>query len=758
MNSLYWVGPRQSDICGIEKLFSGSVTIYGDNTNNNIAYCKNNRERFNHNIANPNCHLFFVHQLEELCRRDENVRFLFYNFEYAYEFDENIQSHVIGLNSFQLLETLSDKIKSRYLMDDIIEAIPFITLRGKECTFDNIKNYFLDNTDFVIQKAYSSGGEGTYHISASTTHKFEFNDNATYLISPYIDDSISLNTHIVITDTDVLFFPPSIQIITEINNQLLYQGADFFCYNSLPQNIKQYVKKISLDIGNFLCDKGYRGLLGIDFLLKDDKLYFMEINPRFQASSQLVNKSLSITYKTSLQEIHMQAFGEFPILEIEDIEIPYSNYAFSTHNISKERLTKIVSSNEIYEWQMDGYEIDQDYPVGENIYLCRGVFRRNICALNNNSLIVHPNFYIENIKSVLIEEPLYYKEYCKFALLNHGVTLTEKAILLSKKLGVIRDAVFDAIDITIFNGLAVNVPIHCKFVSLSPFWIDVQKDKFVLFFDGIIISEVTISFVPDTLLNKQTKSGVLYDAIINLANDRIRINPAPICIYKKKQIPCKFCNLPTENAKYNFEDIKEVIDYCIEHVAFRHFLIGGGTYSLDGGWEIITKIASYIRSKCNKDIYLMSIPPKSQYILDQLKEAGITEVAFNLEIFDREMATHIMPGKGTIEITQYMSAFEYATKIWGKSGNVRSLLIYGLDTEEHFINGIKHLCNIGVEPIISIFRPLENTELSHLNPPNTLDIFSIYHKCFDIAQTHSLILGPDCPQCQNNTLSYTAPQ
>ena len=114
-----------------------------------------------------------------------------------------------------------------------------------------------------------------------------------------------------------------------------------------------------------------------------------------------------------------------------------------------------------------------------------------------------------------------------------------------------------------------------------------------------------------------------------------------------------------------------------------------------------------------------------------------------------------MPGKGKIALSQYLSAFEHSIKLWGNTGNVRSLLIYGFDSDSNFLNGIESLCKLGVEPIISIFRPLDNTELLFLNPPQTLDICEIYQKCKEITEKYSLILGPDCPQCQNNTLSYT---
>lgn len=151
----------------------------------------------------------------------------------------------------------------------------------------------------------------------------------------------------------------------------------------------------------------------------------------------------------------------------------------------------------------------------------------------------------------------------------------------------------------------------------------------------------------------------------------------------------------------------------------------------------------------------MSIPPSSPKILDKLHNAGITEVAFNLEIFNRDYAMQVMPGKGYISKEHYFSIFREAVKIWGKSGSVRSLLIYGFDPLNTFLNGIEELCKNGVEPIISIFRPLKNTPMENFNPPSTTELFSLYQSCQYIVHKYSMILGPDCAECQNNTLSYT---
>lgn len=755
MNNIYWIGPRQSDIDDTNFKFAGSITIYGSNINGNTAYCSIANKRINHNVDNDDCNRFFSEKLKEICHNDPKSQFLFYNFSYAYEFDDEIQKHVIGLNPYNIIDMLADKIRCRTILNNIVETIPFITLKGSECSFSNLCKYFCGYTEFIIQKKHSSGGEGTYIIN-SDSDVIKLNAFDEYMISPYIKDSISLNVHIAIINNKTIVFPPSIQIITEQDGRLLYHGADFICYQQISEKIKNEIKNLSTKIGDFVCKRGYKGVLGIDFLLNNETIYFMEINPRFQDSSQLVNRGLLESNQSSLFEIHLQSFDLFPIRAISDFDVLYSNYVFSTNNITKTRLKKIINSCEIEKFQADGYGIDCITPYEENSYLCRCIFKQSICCINlNNKFTLHPNLFVEKIASNLFDKLNSKKEYIKFALLNHGVTLTKAALTYSRKQGTIREAVFDAIDITIFYNISVNVPIKCKFVSFSPFTIDFIDNEYTLYWDDIRICTVSISFLPNNLINKKTLSGVPYDSIINLANDRIRINPAPICVYKLENESCQFCNLPTINDKYNINDIYEVIDYCLEYVDFRHFLIGGGTYSKDGGWNIILNITKYIRSKCNKDIYLMSIPPKELSILDKLKEAGITEVAFNLEMFDRNLAQNIMPGKGCIGLNQYLLAFRHSIKLWGNTGCVRSLLIYGFDTDDTFLSGIEQLCQLGVEPIISIFRPLENTELSYLNPPPTSDILKIYQKCQDIVQKHNLILGPDCPQCQNNTLSYT---
>ena len=93
------------------------------------------------------------------------------------------------------------------------------------------------------------------------------------------------------------YFTPSQQIIKTDNNQMNYDGALFNLSNSTENLVRREAKKI---VKRFLLDIGYQGVLGIDFILSNNTLYFMEINARFQTSTAKLNEMLLKKGKKSL--------------------------------------------------------------------------------------------------------------------------------------------------------------------------------------------------------------------------------------------------------------------------------------------------------------------------------------------------------------------------------------------------------------------------------------------------------------------------
>ena len=146
-------------------------------------------------------------------------------------------------------------------------------------------------------------------------------------------------------------------------------------------------------------------------------------------------------------------------------------------------------------------------------------------------------------------------------------------------------------------------------------------------------------------------------------------------------------------------------------------------------------------------------PPENLNILKEYYEAGVTEIGFNIELFDQNTALKYMPGKGKITRQEYFKALEEAVKYWGRTGKVRSLIIVGLESENYLLQGIQELCKIGVMPILSVFRPIPGTDTENIVPPSNHFLRNIYRKGTMICNEFSLHLGPECPSCQNNTLS-----
>ena len=160
--------------------------------------------------------------------------------------------------------------------------------------------------------------------------------------------------------------------------------------------------------------------------------------------------------------------------------------------------------------------------------------------------------------------------------------------------------------------------------------------------------------------------------------------------------------------------------------------------------------------------------------IQDLKDAGLNQLSFNIEIFDPVCAKKYMPGKGAIPREKYKKCLLNAKRVWKESCDtpiekamikrqIRSMLIFGLESKKSFFEGMSWMIENEIQPIISLFRPLDNTPLKDCVAPSMIDVYKLYFKLEDMIGNHmsnrkirdnvAFILGPDCKCCQNNTLS-----
>lgn len=756
MKNLLWSGPRESDISGLESLFCASTTIFGSNENNNHSYTADIGIRIDHNQPESLPDEYCNEKIAAWIEKYPDLKILYYNPLYSRGLLPDYQKRVVGCNDLALLKLLDSKSTVRKIANKQIPVVPYQQVANLQQLYSAMPKLEA-GLQYILQENHSSGGAGTHIVDKQNIRKIidSFNPEKAYFVSPYIENSISVNIHCILFDDGIAILPGSIQLMKTIDNKILYMGADFIAYQSLPQAAKTDIRNCGEKLCLTLHKMGYRGVLGIDSLLIDQHAYFLEVNARFQASTPLLNKALKEEKLPSIQELHLDAFYKkaHPDLNVlERISVSYSMACYTEESGKKDiECFCNLPKTEAGELVLDGYH--SLIPTKKGAYLFHVIFQTNLCSLNpDGGIWIYENLYdVEDSFSAEIykKNPL----NVKISLLNQGVVITKDAETILKSRGEIRNAVFSAIDITILDGLSVNCPSDVKFVILSPWRIDQKEDALFLYYHGTEISVVSVD-MENPYASRHTQSGIPFKTISFWATDRMRIHHTVSCIFKKCNQGCRFCEIPKSFNTCSLDDIYEVIDFYLENEnEFRHFLIGGGSESFDQEALRIAKITKHIRSKCDKPIYLMCLPPKDLSVLHIWQDAGVTEVAFNIELFDRTLAKQFMPGKGQIPLMQYLSALEAATELWGKSGNVRTIFLAGLEKKETLLHGIEAVASLGVMPILSVFRPLRGTETEAFVPPSNEWLASLFQDGEHICKKYFLHLGPSCPACQNNTLS-----
>lgn len=745
---IMWIGNRESEILYSDLCYK-SCTIYDSNEGNNNSYINNS----NKSIVD-----FIIISMKKALEHEE-CQFLFYSNILANKIidkEPSLKGNIINKFNSDVLKFIDDKTYSHLWANNLIPIIEFTEMFGMECNYTNIRNKFSNYKKFIIQENHSSGGNGTFLLTEKNEQEISPNlmNHICYIVSPYYEHSYSINTHIIISDKDICVLPPSIQIIENIDNRLLYKGADFIAYKRIPDEIKSKVKDYAREIGKALKKIGYIGILGLDLLVQNNKVYFLEINPRFQASSILINKALKENDYPDLQTIINNIFSDIDqsdtLKKIEQIDIKYSTLSFYQNSD--------ISFNTFLLNSLKSNTKNIDCVIEENIntnrindYMFRVIFKTNIASVNfDGEIFIYQNLLNYSKYKPFLKTETY--DFLKCALLTQGVIIHANVYELFSKNEIIKKATFDAVDITIDDEHIVNCPTNTKFVELSPFSIRKIENKLGLFYIDHYICNISISF-QEKLPIKHTQNNIYIHRIGYLTTDRLRIKHTSNCYFKKQNLVCKFCHITSKyNDEITIEDIYQTIDCYSSNVEFRHFLIGGPSNSYENEEKYITKTINYIRNKSNKPIYIMSIPPKSIETIRNYFHAGANEVAFNIEIFDRKIAKEIMPGKGAIPIEQYETILKESSKLFGRE-NTRSMLIIGLDSYSSLLRGIEFLCKNGVTPMISPFRPMYNTELSDFVPPTIEYNYNIFMEAKKICRKYGVELGPKCKYCRNNTLA-----
>lgn len=362
-----WIGKRESDILTYN-YFDISITFWGSNENNNYSFCTKRRIKDNYTQDFSN---FVLEKLHQIMRKTEEIEIHFYNNTFAYKLlsiEPKIRKYIVNLNSQNCLNIVRHKSLSRVWLQNSVAVPEFACLSKSECQYRNLIKKFNKYTEFVIQKNFSGGGNGTFIINTNNETDIInlLDDNDVFLVSPYYDNSISLSCHLIIDNNSTIVFPISRQLL-KYNNKISYCGNEFIHNNTLTRNSK----KFALKIGERLRRINYRGICGLDLIFQNGQIYLIEINPRYQGSSYIINRALKENKLPSLFELNSMAFnGGIPVStreRIKQIEIYYESHVCNYNsNTEKHKIIHPQRKSEIIFY--DGAQNAVEFEDGVYLY------------------------------------------------------------------------------------------------------------------------------------------------------------------------------------------------------------------------------------------------------------------------------------------------------------------------------------------------------------------------------------------------------
>ncbi|WP_292798328.1 ATP-grasp domain-containing protein [Methanobrevibacter sp.] len=270
------------------------------------------------------------------------------------EFSKKDQKKILGTkdvskieNKFQFYKEIKDEFKTpeTFFINDVDEAI--------EISKNNPKS------KYILKPLKGSGG---YNIKLLNNEaEFQLNDSEKYILQEYVD-GINLSSS-VLGSKDTKKTIMNSRLLTENdfekNNSYIYIGNILPLTNeSILTKVKD-IDKINREMIETSQNIAHKfdliGSVGVDYILNENGLYVIEVNPRIQGTFECVEKSLQI----NMLDAHIKS-----CLNI-DIPIPkakYYSYKKIIYSPCRNKYSKIDLDN-IYDLPHIGTITEKSEPL-----------------------------------------------------------------------------------------------------------------------------------------------------------------------------------------------------------------------------------------------------------------------------------------------------------------------------------------------------------------------------------------------------------
>lgn len=301
------------------------------------------------------------------------------------------------------------------------------------------------------------------------------------------------------------------------------------------------------------------------------------------------------------------------------------------------------------------------------------------------------------------------------------------------------------IELVLPEKVLVSVAIDEGNQTDSPFLLSEQGDEFTLQRNG---GRLSVRLVPWPNFYRLSTShgrpmwqvGVVYGGFI-------AINPASACGYSLRGAPCRFCRSGSgialeEGFPMSVHEVIEVVraafaEGAVEFVYFNLPYVG----SEDAGIEFLEPYIRAVKRHFDTLVAVQMHPPKSNRWIDRTYAMGVDALSYAVEIYNDDILARRCAGRVRyIGRERYYEALQYAATIL-PNGTVWSDLVVGLEPIESTIRGIDTLTGIRVLPVLSLFRPLDESQLRGHRLPAIEEVVPVYAHLFHAVRSARINMG-----------------
>jgi radical SAM protein (TIGR04043 family) len=215
-----------------------------------------------------------------------------------------------------------------------------------------------------------------------------------------------------------------------------------------------------------------------------------------------------------------------------------------------------------------------------------------------------------------------------------------------------------------------------------------------------------------------TADGVSYEKIARLHGANVLATTVvQTCIRYAEDQRCRFCTIEeslrdgSTIAAKTPAQLAEVAEAAVRLDGITQMVMTTGTTTGPdrGARNLARSVRAVLAAVPGLPVQVQLEPPADLSVIGELREAGATAIGIHVESLDDEVRRRWMPGKGSVPMAEYETAWDEAVRVFGRN-RVSTYLLIGLGEDpDELVAGAARLIRRGVYPFVVPFRAMAGT-------------------------------------------------